>query len=334
MSRRNENLTGNDQRKAYLLKVASHILSLNLTEERLPNVTALNNFCLSDVPLLAISRLDQKGHVDLSNELNSHQTAQLRAVFYKIKNTPLSLEDYKNNVCVISIHKNASETLLGTLKQVFSKVLISQATESGQEARLNNLVGELEESLINSTGNNNFGGREETGGGVVSSLRSEIELWRLRSKRGSDQAQNYYDALEPLAEHLEILEGNDLDLDELYTAIEAAEQSVDALWNLAVDEPYPQQRMKQLLNCIGQLICASIVRRISKEEYFRSSELSKTALSLTQQWIDAVELLTAKSWPQNGLHPWEGSPHQMEQFERFHKRIDEATEICFIKKIK
>jgi len=42
-----------------------------------------------------------------------------------------------------------------------------------------------------------------------------------------------------------------LDLDELYTAIEAAEQSVDALWNLAVDEPYPQQRMKQLLNCIG-----------------------------------------------------------------------------------
>uniref|UniRef100_A0A914NNW8 Uncharacterized protein n=2 Tax=Meloidogyne TaxID=189290 RepID=A0A914NNW8_MELIC len=163
MSRRNENLTGNDQRKAYLLKVASHILSLNLTEERLPNVTALNNFCLSDVPLLAISRLDQKGHVDLSNELNSHQTAQLRAVFYKIKNTPLSLEDYKNNVCVISIHKNASETLLGTLKQVFSKVLISQATESGQEARLNNLVGELEESLINSTGNNNFGGREETG---------------------------------------------------------------------------------------------------------------------------------------------------------------------------
>uniref|UniRef100_A0A914LEB7 Uncharacterized protein n=1 Tax=Meloidogyne incognita TaxID=6306 RepID=A0A914LEB7_MELIC len=184
--------------------------------------------------------------------INSHQTAQLRAVFYKIKNSALSLEDYKNNVCVISIHKNASETLLGTLKQVFSKVLISQATESGQEARLNNLVGELEESLINSTGNNNLGGREETGGGVVSSLRSEIELWRLRSKRGSDQAQNYYDALEPLAEHLEILEGNDLDLDELYTAIEAAEQSVDALWNLAVDEPYPQQRMKQLLNCIAR----------------------------------------------------------------------------------
>ena len=40
-------------------KVASHILSLNLTEERLPNVAALNNFCLSDVPVLAISRLDQ-----------------------------------------------------------------------------------------------------------------------------------------------------------------------------------------------------------------------------------------------------------------------------------
>ncbi|CAK5049300.1 unnamed protein product [Meloidogyne enterolobii] len=106
-------------------------------------------------------------------------------------------------------------------------------------------------------------------GGVVSSLRSEIELWRLRSKRGSDQAQNYYDALEPLAEHLEILEGNDLDLDELYSAIEAAEQSVDALWNLAVDEPYPQQRMKQLLNCIGGFVFLIYVLILRITQKFR-----------------------------------------------------------------
>uniref|UniRef100_A0A915LZU8 HPt domain-containing protein n=1 Tax=Meloidogyne javanica TaxID=6303 RepID=A0A915LZU8_MELJA len=238
MSHRNENLTGNDQRKAYLLKVASHILSLNLTEERLPSVTALNNFCLSDVPLLAISRLDQKGHVDLT-------------------------------------------------------------TESGQEARLNNLVGELEESLINSTGNNNLGGREETGGGVVSSLRSEIELWRLRSKRGSDQAQNYYDALEPLAEHLEILEGNDLDLDELYTAIEAAEQSVDALWNLAVDEPYPQQRMKQLLNCIGEQIVRLLENRNGQQE---------GSASLRDQIQKAINNSMANA------NPFEFGPHTEQQW--------------------
>lgn len=54
---------------AHFVEVASHILSLNLTEERLPNGAALNDFCNRDIPVLAISRLDQKGHVEVGNEV-------------------------------------------------------------------------------------------------------------------------------------------------------------------------------------------------------------------------------------------------------------------------
>jgi hypothetical protein len=56
---------------SFFFEVASHILSLNLTEDRLPNGAAMNAFCNSpDIPLLAICRLDQKGHVEVTNEVS------------------------------------------------------------------------------------------------------------------------------------------------------------------------------------------------------------------------------------------------------------------------
>jgi hypothetical protein len=51
-------------------------------------------------------------------KLTSQRPAQLRVVFYKLRNRALTLEDYKHNVTVLSMHENAGETLLGTLKQV------------------------------------------------------------------------------------------------------------------------------------------------------------------------------------------------------------------------
>lgn len=49
----------NDPRKIYILRVASHILSLNLVEEKISNIQALYKFCDTSEPLLVISRIDK-----------------------------------------------------------------------------------------------------------------------------------------------------------------------------------------------------------------------------------------------------------------------------------
>ena len=48
-----------DSRRSYILRVAGHILSLHLVEEKLPNIQALYNFCDTPVTLFVISRSDQ-----------------------------------------------------------------------------------------------------------------------------------------------------------------------------------------------------------------------------------------------------------------------------------
>uniref|UniRef100_A0A183BTS1 Cytoplasmic dynein 2 heavy chain 1 n=1 Tax=Globodera pallida TaxID=36090 RepID=A0A183BTS1_GLOPA len=314
MSRR-ENATGGagggpDQRKAYLLKVASHILSLNLTEERLPNATALNAFCDSEAPLLVISRRDQAMSM------------------LATRNQPLALDDYKQKVSVLSMHENAGQTLLGTLKQVFSRFLAEDqlGRADGNASQLASLVSELEGTL-----QNNFGedGTEDSAGGVQS-VRSEIELWRKRAQKATEPAQSYSEALEPLADKLATLEG-DGPLDELYEVCEAAEESAEGLWNV-LDDPYPQRRMRQLIICIAASLQRAISHRVASNilpsALFRSSETLRLALNLATHWCDLVELLTGRSWAQNALHQWEGEPIGLEIFQRFRKRVEEAHSLA------
>ncbi|KAL3101914.1 hypothetical protein niasHS_003323 [Heterodera schachtii] len=306
---------GNDPRKGYLLKVASHILSLNLTEERLPNGTALNAFCDSEVPILVISRRDNKGHVDVSNERT---------------NNALALDDYKQNVTVLSMHENAGQTLLGTLKQVFSPILADNQSENAGEnsSQLASLVNELEETLQENFGENEATESARKGG--VQSVRSEIELWRKKAQKGTEPAQSYSEALEPLADKLALMEGGG-PLDELYEVCEAAEESVEALWEV-LDEPYPQRRMRQLIICIAASLQKAISHRatsnISPSELFRSSETLRLSLNLATQWSESVALLTGRNWQQNALHQWEGEAIGMETFEQFRKRVDEAHSLC------
>jgi hypothetical protein len=53
-----------DSRKTYILRIASHLVSLNLVEEKLPNVSALHRFCDTDEQRLVVTRLDSVSSFD------------------------------------------------------------------------------------------------------------------------------------------------------------------------------------------------------------------------------------------------------------------------------
>lgn len=48
-----------DPRRIYILRVASHILSLNLVEEKLPNIQSLYDFCDGLADLFVISKTNK-----------------------------------------------------------------------------------------------------------------------------------------------------------------------------------------------------------------------------------------------------------------------------------
>lgn len=134
-----------DPRKAYILRVASHLVSLNLNEEKLPNGQALARFCDSEEQNLVISRLDsvsegspwarrvQKGRVEVSNDPAGNGKFLYRVVFYKATRAPLS-DEFKTELEVMTANHRRSDALLGTLGLVYPDLRpeVAQAPRNGE----------------------------------------------------------------------------------------------------------------------------------------------------------------------------------------------------------
>uniref|UniRef100_A0A915E882 Cytoplasmic dynein 2 heavy chain 1 n=1 Tax=Ditylenchus dipsaci TaxID=166011 RepID=A0A915E882_9BILA len=276
--------------RRYLLRVASHILSLNLVEDKLPNVQALFSFCDTPTSLLVISRVDQKGHVDVGNELNSSKAALFRVVFYKSRAAALSKEDYKSEVTVLTIHQNAKETFLGSVQQVFSKLVNDS---SHKDDRLKN-------TSDASTG--------ETGKGV-SSLEDEITIWAKNAQKDKDPG-SYSEALEPLAEQMNSIKNS---------AEKPSFATMDELFGLL-------RRQKNVWMHCGTVWTTPTLKLSPAAELWNSNlavEALRNAISLCNQWIETVDMLTSKTWPSNALNDWKGAPMQMDFFSGFKERLEE-----------
>ncbi|VDO94185.1 unnamed protein product [Heligmosomoides polygyrus] len=104
-----------DVRRTYLLRVASHILGLNIVEEKLRHLQPIETFCDTNATLLTIALTEQRG-VDLSNTMKSGTLP--RVVFYKSRPTPLTNENYKAMVNVMSMNGASNEVFLKSVQNV------------------------------------------------------------------------------------------------------------------------------------------------------------------------------------------------------------------------
>lgn len=115
-----------DQRKAHVLRIASHFFSLNLSEEKLSSEqhVAVNKFLDSQCPLLVLSRHDSKGAVDFRNEINEQTQTVGRIVFYKIYTEPVSQDNFKQNIMVMSMAGATDSAMYHALHQVRSSSIL------------------------------------------------------------------------------------------------------------------------------------------------------------------------------------------------------------------
>uniref|UniRef100_A0A914CNR1 Dynein heavy chain tail domain-containing protein n=1 Tax=Acrobeloides nanus TaxID=290746 RepID=A0A914CNR1_9BILA len=197
--------------------------------------------------------------------------------------------------------------------------MFSQRKDLQGKNQIAGLVTELEENLLLAVDTSKSGAE-----GVVS-LEDEIKLWKARRSSGKDPG-HYADAFDPVAEKLNLLDG--IPIEEVMEFIELAEDCIDALWNS--DEPYPQKRMKQLIQAFDNRIFDAICSKYDSKTLWRadkSADELRTAISICDQWLFSINLLTSQTWPQNALHEWEGEPMRTDFFKGFRNRLDETLSL-------
>lgn len=111
-----------DPRKAHLLRLGSHFFALNLAEDKLNTEqnAAVNKFLDSQCPLLVLTRFDAKGVVDFRNDVNDNTQTIGRIVFYKVNTEPITADNYRHSVMVLSMPGAADASLYHALHQVLT----------------------------------------------------------------------------------------------------------------------------------------------------------------------------------------------------------------------
>ncbi|KAK6729947.1 hypothetical protein RB195_006787 [Necator americanus] len=303
-----------DVRRNYLLRVASHILGINIVEEKLRRLQAIDTFCDSSGTVLSVALTDQKG-IELSNEMKSG--ALPKVVFYKVRPIPLTVDNYKTAVNVMSMSGTSKEAFLKSVQNVFSKD-ISDSLQTTTNKHLLSLVNELEENLLATVD----GGKSENEGGVIS-VPDEIRLWKTRS---GTTAQQYNEAFEPLQIVVDTIQ--DRSIDELVGLVEAFEDSCDALWNS--QPPYPESRMRSLLQCMGSFLCEQMSSKIETESLWKNAnvvEQLNAGIAACNQWDFSVQLMTGQTWKRQIEGAWQGDAVDMKYLQGFKKRLEEVLSL-------
>ncbi|CAJ0594203.1 unnamed protein product [Cylicocyclus nassatus] len=104
---------GKDVRRTYLLRVASHILGLNIVEEKLRHLQPLETFCDTNKTVLSVSLTEQRG-IELLNEVKSGTLPKV--VFYKSRPIPLTTDNYKTIVNIMSMNGGSNEVFLKSVQ--------------------------------------------------------------------------------------------------------------------------------------------------------------------------------------------------------------------------
>ncbi|EYC14495.1 hypothetical protein Y032_0040g239 [Ancylostoma ceylanicum] len=303
-----------DVRRTYLLRVASHILGLNIVEEKLRQLQAIDAFCDTNATVLSVALTEQKG-IDLSNATKPGTLPKV--VFYKTRPTPLTTDNYKLIVNVMSMNGASNEVFLKSVQNVFSKN-ISESLQTTANKHLLSLVNELEENLLATVDGGKNGGE----GGVVS-VQDEIRLWKSRS---GSTAQQYSEAFEPL--QIAVDTSEDRSIDELINLVEAFEDTCDALWNS--QPPYPENRMRSLIQCMGSFLCEQVSSKIDTENLWKNAnvvEQLSAGIAACSQWDISVQLMTGQVWKRQMDGAWQGDAVDMRYLQGFKGRLEEVRSL-------
>ncbi|CAI4230143.1 unnamed protein product [Auanema sp. JU1783] len=318
-----------DARRTYLLRVASHILGLNITEEKLKQTNALDSFCDTNKTLLVISRMQKT--VELTNELRTDSSPTARVVFYKNQPTVLTSENVKTIVSIVTMNASPNEVLLKTIQNVYSQNFGNTTPRSKQ---LVNVVNELEESLLATVSNNNS---QDKG---ISSLSNEIRYWK--TQKGST-AQQYNESFAPLSDIMETMATRSLD--DSFILVETFEDVCDSLWE---SQPsYGEQKMKSLIIAMSIYLCDQITLKIDESQIWKADDVPENigigkkdkklkcnhreckhlAISLCEQWDLSVRLFTGQTWKRQMEDPWKGEQLDMKYLIGFKKRLEDILSL-------
>ncbi|KAK6172722.1 hypothetical protein SNE40_016326 [Patella caerulea] len=335
-----------DSRKQFVLTTAANYFTVPLNDTSLANLqnsSALNSF-LDDgnVSVLSVKK-DAKGgqSISLSNKVESGDDKENAIVFFKTKPDVLNPDNIHQNVIVSSMIESPLNTLYHAVQKLYSPLLLEDARWSrGLDPKLQSLLSELEAGLGSTIRRKDpsFRGKagDEDNLGNILSPMDEFNYWSDQARSGSRQddkerAQNFLDLFKPICKDYGGLDS--MPFQDVMELVEITQDTLDDVWKQGDhDPPYPENRMKHLMDIIGGSLARYVQKKLSDEDLWFGPftpvrESLRSGLTICERWVAVCQTLTMQFWRRYAAHSWKGEKAVPESIKQLGDRLEEILSL-------
>ncbi|XP_063807614.1 cytoplasmic dynein 2 heavy chain 1 isoform X2 [Pseudophryne corroboree] len=330
---------GGDRRKRFILSTVQNYFGLPAGEET-PDSPELDRFC-DDGNEFLLSARKAGARVLLSNTVDPSDTKEKALVFFKIRPEAITEDNLHDNVLISSMLDSPINTLYQAVRQIFAPLLLKDEKWSKQfDPKLQALLSDLEAGLGSvlrtavASGRSSMSGREDDLQGIITPT-DEFQFWaevaESRSKSSiRERAIHFVSLFQTIEKYYNSLDH--LPLTEVVELVETTKETVDDVWRQTEHDPYPEHRMRQLLEIIGYALGRSVQKNLGRlslwtDPFPTVKESLRAGITVCEQWTSACEHLTGQLWRRYTPHPWKNDQYSPEPLQKLGKRLEEVLTI-------
>ncbi|XP_077154625.1 cytoplasmic dynein 2 heavy chain 1 isoform X4 [Ranitomeya variabilis] len=328
-----------DRRKEFILSTVHNYFGLS--GERPPGCAELDRF-LDDGNEFTLSARRAGARVLLTNKVEPGDTKEKVLVFFKIRPEVITEDNLHENVLVSSMLDSPINTLYQAVRQIFAPLLLKDEKWSKEcDPKLQTLLSDLEAGLgsvlrrrtVTSRGSPRTGGEDDLQGILTPS--DEFQFWaEIAESRGKpgvrERAAHFLGVFQAIEKYYNNLDA--LPLVELVELVETTKEVVDDVWRQTEHDPYPERRMKHLLEITGNTLGRCVQKNLTEmnlwtEPFPAVKETLRAGIAVCEQWTAACEHLTGQLWRHYTPHLWKNEKYIPESLHNLGRRLEEVFTI-------
>ncbi|XP_075448514.1 cytoplasmic dynein 2 heavy chain 1 isoform X2 [Ascaphus truei] len=330
---------GGDERKRFLFTTLHNYFGLP-SDEATPDCREVNQF-LDDGNEFILSGRRSEAGVVFSNKVDANDTKDKVLVFFKIRPDVITEDNLHDNILVSSMLDSPINTLYQAVRQIFAPILLKDEKWSKDfDPKLQTLLRDLEAGLgsilrrtVSNRGGSKFGGEDDLLGILTPS--DEFQFWaeiaESKSKSSArERAINFSSLFQTIAKYYSSLDN--LPFAEVVELVETTQEAVDDVWRQTDHDPYPEHRMKHLLDVIGTSLGRCVQKNLGsvnlwKDPFPTVRESLRAGIAICEQWTAACEHLTGQLWRRYTPHPWKNEKYLSDSLNKLGNRLEEVLTI-------
>ncbi|KAJ8027756.1 Cytoplasmic dynein 2 heavy chain 1 [Holothuria leucospilota] len=307
----------------------------------LQNTKELNSFLDDGNCSVLAARLDSsKGdrNIRFTNNVQPSDNGEKVLAFFKTRPDVVSPNTIHSDVLTLSMLDSPTGVLYHMVDKIFAPLLIKDEKWNRTfDPKLQSLLSELQAGMRSQlrksdpSQDRNVNVDESNFAGILTPV-DEFYHWsemaisasKMESKERAEQFRNF---LEPVSRDFSNLDG--LALTGGIDVAETAQDAFDDLWRQGEFQPYPENRMKHLMEVTGGSLGRFIQRKLASfnlwlDPYHKVKESLQVGISISDRWVAICEKLTEQFWKRDPIHPWKGNKFVPENISSLSKRLQEV----------